>query len=86
MSWQVLIWNIFVWSFIGMFILFKDASMWWLLLAAFFTTSQKATELYNKLNEEDEYELDANTRKKLMAIVEEGEKKLKVGEYRRERL
>ena len=60
--------------------------MWWLLLAAFFTTSQKATELYNKLNEEDEYELDANTRKKLMAIVEEGEKKLKVGEYRRERL
>lgn len=86
MSWQVLIWNIFVWSFIGMFILFKGASMWWLLLAAFFTTSQKATELYNKLNEEDEYELDANTRKKLMAIVEEGEKKLKVGEYRRERL
>lgn len=76
MSWQVLIWNIFVWSFVGMFIFFKDASMWWLILAAVFTSSQKATELYNKINEEDEYELDPASRKKLMGIVENAEKKI----------
>ena len=60
--------------------------MWWLLLSALFTASQKANELYTASEHDDEYELDADTRKKLMNIVEEGEKKLKIGENRRERL
>jgi hypothetical protein len=76
MSWQVLIWNMFIWTFVGAFVFFKDASMWWLLLAAFFTTTQRAAELYKKAEEEDQYELDPDTRKKLMNIVETAERKM----------
>lgn len=80
MSWQVLIWNMFVWTFTGVLIYVKDASMWWLIIPLLFTTTQNAAELYRKMEEskeDDEYELDAESRKKLMAIVENAERRLK---------
>ena len=77
MSWQILIWNIFVWTFTGVMIYVKDASMLWLILPALFTTTQNAIKLYEKSSADDEYELDAETRKKLMAVVEDAERRMK---------
>jgi hypothetical protein len=37
MSWQILIWNIFVWTFTGIMITLNHASLWWLILPAMFT-------------------------------------------------
>lgn len=37
MSWQILIWNIFVWAFTGIMITLNDVSLWWLILPAMFT-------------------------------------------------
>jgi hypothetical protein len=83
MSWQLLIWNIFVWSFTGLMIYVNSASMLWLILPALFTGSQNAISLYEKASKEDEYELDEENRKRIMGIVEKSEKRTK-SDYRRE--
>jgi hypothetical protein len=82
MTWQLLIWNIFVWSFTGLMIYVNQASMWWLIIPALFTGTQNATQLYNSLektNSEDEYEFDEATRKKMLDLIERSENKLKRG-------
>jgi len=76
MTWQLLIWNMFIWSFTGVIITLNDASVWWLVLPALFTTTQNAVKLYEKASEEDQYELDPETRKKLMSIVEDAERRI----------
>jgi len=48
MSWQALIWNIFVWSFTGFLIYVKDASMFWLFLPLLLTTFDNAMKLYKQ--------------------------------------
>ena len=89
MSWQVLIWNMFIWTFTGVMIYIKNASLWWLIIPVLFTTTQNAAELYRKMSDaekdEDDYELDPQTRKQLLDLVEKGER-LKRGDYRRERI
>jgi hypothetical protein len=71
MSWQLLIWNIFVWSFTGVMIYITQSSLWWLMLPAFFTGTQSASELVKavneaeKNNEDDEVEIDEATQAKI---------------------
>lgn len=85
MSWQNLIWNVFVWSFTGLMIYLTSSSLWWLILPALFTGSHNAAEIvrHAKKEDSDEYEFDEDTRKKLMQLVERGEK-INKGDYRRE--
>lgn len=71
MTWQLLIWNIFVWGFTGTMIYVKDASMWWLLLAAIFTGTQNAFDLYkSKMNDEEPVEIDPATQKKVNDMID----------------
>jgi|688.fasta_scaffold105083_6 hypothetical protein len=71
MTWQLLIWNIFVWSFTGVMIYITQSSLWWLMLPAFFTGTQSASELVKavneaeKNNEDDEVEIDEATQAKI---------------------
>jgi hypothetical protein len=71
MTWQLLIWNIFVWSFTGVMIYITQSSLWWLMLPAFFTGTQSASELVKavneaeKNNEDDEVEIDEATQAKM---------------------
>jgi hypothetical protein len=71
MTWQLLIWNIFVWSFTGVMIYITQSSLWWLMLPAFFTGTQSASELVKavneaeKNNEEDEVKIDEATQAKM---------------------
>ena len=55
MSWQLLIWNIFIWSFTGILIYLKDASMFWLFVPLIFTVFNNAAALYKneQLKEQD---------------------------------
>jgi archaellum biogenesis ATPase FlaH len=71
MTWQLLIWNIFVWSFTGVMIYITQSSLWWLMLPAFFTGTQSASELVKavneaeKNNEDDEVVIDEATQAKM---------------------
>jgi hypothetical protein len=76
MTWQLLIWNIFVWSFTGVMIYITQSSLWWLMLPAFFTGTQSASELVKavneaeKNNEDDEVEIDEATQAKMRDLLE----------------
>jgi len=76
MTWQLLIWNIFVWSFTGVMIYITQSSLWWLMLPAFFTGTQSASELVKavneaeKNNEEDEVKIDEATQAKMRDLLE----------------
>jgi len=76
MTWQLLIWNIFVWSFTGVMIYITQSSLWWLMLPAFFTGTQSASELVKavneaeKNNEDDEVEIDEATQAKRRDLLE----------------
>jgi hypothetical protein len=76
MTWQLLIWNIFVWSFTGVMIYITQSSLWWLMLPAFFTGTQSASELVKAVNEaeknnqEDEFEVDEATQAKMRDLLE----------------
>ncbi len=74
MSWQLLIWNIFVWSFTGLMIYVTKSSLWWLLLPATFTGTQNAAELLKSEKEEPQFEYDSSdeeTKKKVFALLEQ---------------
>ena len=77
MTWQLLIWNIFVWTFTGVMIYLTNSSLWWLVLPAFFTATQSATELVKEVNEiekknqEDKLEIDDETQQKMRALLEQ---------------
>jgi galactitol-specific phosphotransferase system IIC component len=73
MTWQLLIWNIFVWTFTGVMIYLTQSSLWWLLIPALFTGTQNAAEIVRGLkeeNSEESYELDDETRAKMQALLE----------------
>ena len=76
MTWQLLIWNIFVWSFTGVMIYITQSSLWWLMLPAFFTGTQSASELVKavneaeKNNEDDEVGIDEATQAKMRDLLE----------------
>lgn len=76
MTWQLLIWNIFVWSFTGLMVYITQSSLWWLMLPAFFTGTQSASELVKAVNEaeknnaEDELEIDEATQAKMRDLLE----------------
>ena len=48
MSWQIVIWNIFIWTFTGAMITLNHASLWWLLISALFTAWNNGSELMKK--------------------------------------
>lgn len=52
MSWQVIVWNIFIWSFSGAMITLNHASMWWLIIPTLFTAWNNGSELMKKQEEE----------------------------------
>jgi len=79
MSWQLLIWNIFVWSFTGVMIYITGSSLWWLLLPALFTATQSASELVKQVNEiekknQEEFEIDEETQAKMRALLEKAKR------------
>jgi hypothetical protein len=81
MSWQILIWNIFVWSFTGLMIYVTESSLWWLLLPAMFTGTQSASELVKAVNEAEEkekdkedFEMDEETQEKMRALFEKAKR------------
>ena len=53
MSWQLLIWNIFSWTFTGVMIYVTNSSMWWLILPAVFTMTKSASDLVKAIAEEN---------------------------------
>ena len=77
MTWQILIWNLFVWTFTGIMIYLTGSSLWWLLFPAFFTGTQSANDLLKavneaeKNNEEDAPEIDEETQAKMRALLEQ---------------
>jgi len=77
MTWQLLIWNIFVWSITGLMIYLTGSSLWWFLLPAFFTGTQSATDLVKAVNEadknnkDDDVEIDEETQAKMRALLEQ---------------
>lgn len=54
MSWQILIWNIFLWTFAGVMIHLTQSSLWWLMLPATFTTWQNAADLIKAQESKEE--------------------------------
>lgn len=81
MSWQLLIWNIFVWSFTGLMIYITNSSIWWLMLPACFTGTQSASELVKAVNDAEKNnqtddaksttEIDELTKTKMRALREQ---------------
>jgi hypothetical protein len=76
MSWQLLIWNIFVWSFTGLMIYLTQSSLWWLILPALFTGTQNAIEMLKSVDEEDDLQLptDEETKRKIAALLEQAKR------------
>ena len=77
MSWQLLIWNIFVWSFTGLMIYVTKSSLWWLVLLALFTGTQNAVELLKVDKEEENFEYDSSDeemKKKVSVLLEKAKR------------
>jgi hypothetical protein len=75
MSWQLLIWNIFIWSFTGFLIYVKEASMFWLLVPLLLTAFNNAAALY-KQEEKTEQDADQATLKQIEEIARKNKIKL----------
>jgi hypothetical protein len=54
MSWQLIVWNIFIWTFTGAMITLNHASLWWLIIPGLFTMWNNGSELMKKQEEEVE--------------------------------
>jgi hypothetical protein len=75
MSWQLLIWNIFSWTFTGVMIYVTKSSMWWLLLPAVFTMTKSASDLVKAVVEENakqekEIKLDEETLEEMQQYMD----------------
>ena len=75
MSWQLLIWNIFSWTFTGVMIYVTKSSMWWLLLPAIFTMTKSASDLVKAVVEENakqekEMKLDDETLEEMQQYMD----------------
>jgi len=75
MSWQLLIWNIFIWSFTGLLIYVKDASMLWLFVPLLLTAFNNAAALY-KQDQQKEQDADEATLKQIEEIARKNKIKL----------
>jgi hypothetical protein len=75
MSWQLLIWNIFIWSFIGLLIYVKDASMLWLFVPLLLTAFNNAAALY-KQDQQKEQDADDAKLKQIEEIARKNKIKL----------
>jgi hypothetical protein len=74
MNWQMLIWNMFVWTFTGVMIYVKDASMWWLLLPALFTGFMNGAELLAKTEKQEDtslqlFDMNPKTKKEFFELI-----------------
>lgn len=67
MSWQILIWNIFIWTLTSVIVYVTDSSLWWLLLPLSVTMFGSTSELMNESKPE---ELDEETRRKIDRFME----------------
>jgi galactitol-specific phosphotransferase system IIC component len=75
MSWQLLIWNIFSWTFTGVMIYVTNSSMWWLMLPAVFTMTKSASDLVKAVVEENakqekEIKLDEETLEEMQQYMD----------------
>ena len=75
MSWQLLIWNIFSWTFTGVMIYVTKSSMWWLMLPAVFTMTKSASDLVKAVVEENakqekEIKLDEETLEEMQQYMD----------------
>jgi len=75
MSWQLLIWNIFSWTFTGVMIYVTKSSMWWLMLPAIFTMTKSASDLVKAVVEENakqekEMKLDDETLEEMQQYMD----------------
>jgi hypothetical protein len=75
MSWQLLIWNIFIWSFTGLLIYVKDASMLWLFVPLLLTAFNNAAALY-KQDQQKEQDADEAKLKQIEEIARNNKIKL----------
>jgi len=81
MNWQILIWNIFIWTFIGVMIYVTHSSLWWLIIPAIFTGTQSASDMLKAFNEaekerndEEDFEIDEETKNKMRALLEKAKR------------
>ena len=77
MTWQILIWNVFVWTFTGIMIYVTKSSLWWLMFPALFTGTQNAADIVKGLKEEesnDTVEPDEETKVKMRALLEKAKR------------
>ena len=72
MTWQILIWNVFVWSLTGLLIYVTNSSLWWLLVPALLTGTNDAAELIRATKEEktEDNSIDEETQAKMIALRE----------------
>ena len=81
MNWQILIWNIFIWTFIGVMIYVTHSSLWWLIIPAIFTGTQSASDMLKAFNEaekerndEEDFEIDEETKNKMRTLLEKAKR------------
>jgi len=81
MNWQILIWNIFIWTFIGVMIYVTHSSLWWLIIPAIFTGTQSASDMLKAFNEaekerndEEDFKIDEETKNKMRALLEKAKR------------
>lgn len=77
MTWQILIWNVFVWSFTGLMIYITNSSLWWLVLPAMFTGTQNAAEMLKASSDEDnleKFQTDEDTKRKIAALLDQAKR------------
>jgi len=81
MNWQILIWNIFIWTFIGVMIYVTHSSLWWLIIPAIFTGTQSASDMLKAFNEaekerndEEDFKIDEETKNKMRTLLEKAKR------------
>ena len=76
MTWQLLIWNIFIWSFTGMMIYLSQSSLWWLIIPTILTGANDAAELIRATKEEKSVDnnVDEETLSKMIALREKAKR------------
>lgn len=77
MNSQLLIWNIFIWSFTGLMIYITHSSLWWLILPAVFTGTQNAVEILKATSDEDDleqFQTDEDTKRKIAALLDQAKR------------
>ena len=72
MSWQIIVWNIFIWTFTGAMVTLNQASLFWLFIPALFTMWNNGSELMK--NQEEEAEKLNNQLEELMKAVKRNER------------